>query len=505
MTDPRFDPPPEDPPDDLPEPLGDSETAATRRRLHLELRRIRSEASAARLDARAAEIELQLRHLDESTSHSTSPPNGSATESDTSTQPKTWEQVRHWMDRAGFASNVTVGKETSADLDQPLLRFDGAESGRPPGPHAPPRSDATTPSAKPALPDEPSLTQPAPEADAGPDPVFDPDSLDEPDPSTAAEDEPWPIDEDESETSPKRRRSPAALAISTAVHVGVFLILGMIGFQSHTPKDQVALTASASEPSTAEFETVTMENVEPNLEPVEPTEPVESDIEYELSPVGEMMPAELAIDAPPTLAKAMSAMESSSSAKLLSQMSSDSKANIQFCGVDGGGNHFVYLIDSSGSMKEGFESARRELLQSIEALTPKQRFYVVFYDREPDYMRITNPGADEEFSVSATPENKAALRRWAMTISQDRGWAPYEPTRFALNLRPDVIFLLSDGEFPQKFEDMVREENVVENLFGDRKPISIVHTIAYHSKEGESRMQRIAKQNAGQYRYVPKP
>ncbi len=82
---------------------------------------------------------------------------------------------------------------------------------------------------------------------------------------------------------------------------------------------------------------------------------------------------------------------------------------------------------------------------------------------------------------------------------------PYDPLKFALELKPDVIFLLSDGEFPQGIEDLLKERNQVENLFGDSGPISIVHTIGYHSREGESRMRRIAEQNNGQYRHVPKP
>ena len=186
-------------------------------------------------------------------------------------------------------------------------------------------------------------------------------------------------------------------------------------------------------------------------------------------------------------------------------LKSDSSAKIQFCGVEGGGNHFVYLVDCSKSMREAFQSARAELLASIDALTTKQRFYVVFFDADPDYMRLTNPNVDEPRSVEATPENKAALRRWAMRVSMDRGKAPYDPLRFALKLKPDVIFLLSDGEFPQRIENLLKEENKVENLFGDRSPISIVHTISYHSKEGESRLRRIAQQNRGQYRHVPKP
>jgi hypothetical protein len=173
--------------------------------------------------------------------------------------------------------------------------------------------------------------------------------------------------------------------------------------------------------------------------------------------------------------------------------------------VEGGGNHFVYLVDSSGSMGSAFESARQELIQSIEFLSAEQRFYVVFFDAEPEYMRLTDPRQDEPRSVYATAENKAALKRRAMRISMDRGRAPYDPLRFALKLKPDVVFLLSDGEFPQGIEDLLQNENRIENLFGDSRTISIVHTIGYHSKEGETRMRRIAQQNQGQYRHIPSP
>ena len=144
-------------------------------------------------------------------------------------------------------------------------------------------------------------------------------------------------------------------------------------------------------------------------------------------------------------------------------------------------------------------------MQSIRLLKPDQRFYVIFFDAEPDYMRLSSADEDEPRSVYATAENKQKLQRWAMTIKMDRGRAPYDALPFALELNPDVIFLLSDGEFPQRIEDLLGEINRIDNLFGDDGPISIVHTIGYHSREGESRMRRIAKQNGGQYRYVPQP
>ena len=293
------------------------------------------------------------------------------------------------------------------------------------------------------------------------------------------------------------------LLVSAVGHGLLLIILAAVGLQTQRPKDQVALSASAVEASEVAMETFSIETSEPEAEESEPTP---SETEYELSPVGEFAATEFTPDAAPASpSAAMSSISSSSSSTSLQGLMSDSSENIQFCGVEGGGNHFVYLVDSSKSMGDGFESARRELLASIEKLKPQQRFYVIFFDAKSDYMRLVDVRRDEPRSVNATPENKAAVRQWAMRIAKDMGRAPYDALRFALGLKPDVIFLLSDGEFPQGIEDLLREENVVENLFGDRHPISIVHTISYHSKEGESRMRRIADQNQGQYRHIPKP
>ena len=156
-------------------------------------------------------------------------------------------------------------------------------------------------------------------------------------------------------------------------------------------------------------------------------------------------------------------------------------------------------------MGDGFQSARAELLASIDALDADQRFYVIFFDANSDYMRLTRTDQNDSSSVMASAKNKVSLRRWAMSITMDNGKAPYEPLRFALDLKPDAIFLLSDGEFPAGIEQLLSRRNRVENVFGEARRISIVHTINYHSTEGESRMRRIAQQNGGTYRHVPKP
>lgn len=319
---------------------------------------------------------------------------------------------------------------------------------------------------------------------------------------------PSPVVLDEQPDAPLPRRQSTAVIISVIVHL--FLLLCLAGFTLTTvmPKDQIALAASADEPSEEAVETFQIEMVQPESITSE-TAPDESAVP--LDPLGEMKMVEVSTDAlgsmsPPAPNPGAFSQNAAGASSAMKTQPNDSASKMQFCGVEGGGNHFVYLVDSSGSMGDAFISARRALLESIDMLTPEQRFYVIFFDAECDYMRITRADQNESRSVQATPANKQRLQSWAMRVEMDRGMAPYEPLEYALQtLKPDVIFLLSDGEFPQRIETLLQSENKVTNLFGESKPISIIHTISYHSREGEERMRRIAESNSGQYRHVPKP
>lgn len=434
-----------------------------RERLQLELVRVRRQAEAARLDARAATIELMLRELGyrpSSRQQSASVPQQPA--SDRASQPPLDESSvpspgpskdpPEIITARRFASWDEVRDELAAsrDRDEP-----------------PPASGI----------------QAKPSAFEQKDPAFE-------------------LNPTDPENTPDRaRRKPAAWMISLVAHVTAVLALAAITLHRQRPKDQLALTASPSEPNEVAIESLTIEASEPVTET---SEPIANDTAVAIDPAAELPAIDFAPQStprPPTNAE--SALKSTTAAA--ESLRASAHASIQFCGVEGGGNHFVYLVDSSASMGEAFDSARRELLRSVDALQPQQRFYVIFFDAQSDYMRLSDPNQDEPYSMLATPQNKAALKRWAMQISPDRGKAPYEPLEFALELRPDVIFLLSDGEFPQGIEDLLREQNRVQNLFGDSHPICIVHTIGYHSKAGESRMKRIAVQNDGHYRHIAAP
>jgi len=314
------------------------------------------------------------------------------------------------------------------------------------------------------------------------------------------------------EPVPELKRRPAAWITSTLAHVAVLLLLGLMTLANPKPRDQIALSASASEASDEAIESITIEALE-NMPETSEAMPTETAVD--VSPLGELPMTEVSLDLPPaqSMPKASDFMRDvSPSAAQLSKaaVKADQPSNVQFAGVDGGGNHFVYLVDSSNSMRN-FNEARTELLRSIDSLRPDQRFYVVFYDQASEFMRLANPASDEPASVLATAEHKKALRRWAMAVQQERGKSPTEVLPFAFKLRPDVIFLLSDGEFSVQTEQVIRANNHQDNLFGDAGPISIIHTIRYpgfstaEGREAEVQMRRIAAENGGQYRNVDVP
>lgn len=522
--------------------------------LELEIEKLRDEASAATLRARATELEIKLRTL---SATSATPPSEATPLSSRTSTPAAIESAQSTVSSSrsvsspqpvsssppvkfnGWAEVASkLGLEPQPD-SQPQRRFDAAVKSPVPRPrmgsveevpekpltaeeesqndsdrrendpdhrdlvqqdrgdqpnHDQPNHDPPAASSDSAESLSFALPNDVAAADLGADTSSDRGSL----PSIS-------IDSSD-DAKPLRRRRPMAIVVSAAAHGLLLVLLTSVGYQVARPKDQIAITASPSDNAEVAMETFEIDTSEPEPQPIEPPQPAASPFEAELDPIGTIAAGIPNIDPSPAFVPPSASLASLKSSTSISKLSSQPAAKMEFCGVKGGGNHFVYVIDSSNSIGESFQSARAELIRSIDLLKPNQRFYVICYDAKIEYMRIRDPRVPETTSVRATDQNKAALRRWALTITQEKGKSgdAAEAMAFALGLRPDVIFLLSDGEFPEKVETMLKENNKIENLFDAPRPISIIHTICYHNREGETRMKRVAAQNGGQYRYVPK-
>jgi hypothetical protein len=183
----------------------------------------------------------------------------------------------------------------------------------------------------------------------------------------------------------------------------------------------------------------------------------------------------------------------------------------EFFGVKAGGKRFVFVVDSSNSMRgEKFEDAKEELVYAIRRLDKKQMFYVIFFDQ--DALRMftaegTN-GEPEPRPVFATTQNINKLEKWLKDVDLEGRTNPYDAMKFAVELLPDAIYLLSDGQFTDRgrTEDYLRANNILDDPAEGYRPKVVIHTIGFYSKEGEVTLQAIAKAYQGTYRFVaPKP
>ncbi len=109
----------------------------------------------------------------------------------------------------------------------------------------------------------------------------------------------------------------------------------------------------------------------------------------------------------------------------------------------------VYVVDASGAMTSSLSFVVEELARSIERLDESQLFQVVLF-REPPRdasaeasirgYEMFRPGAG---LVPATRANKNAATAWARTIRPLGKSAPLPGLSAALELSPDLVFLLS--------------------------------------------------------------
>jgi hypothetical protein len=117
-------------------------------------------------------------------------------------------------------------------------------------------------------------------------------------------------------------------------------------------------------------------------------------------------------------------------------------------GLSGEGFKFVYIFDRSGSMSgsggKPLAAAKRELLRSLADLGPTHQFQIIFYNEDPTVMRIGS-AANLMFADDA---NKQAAERYVKSITAD-GATEHESALLAgLQLKPDVIFFLTDADQP---------------------------------------------------------
>lgn len=166
-----------------------------------------------------------------------------------------------------------------------------------------------------------------------------------------------------------------------------------------------------------------------------------------------------------------------------------------FFGVGSAGRRVVFVIDASNSMnhpylgeaKTRFGQLKLELAKTILAMTEEQQFYIIFFNEHP----IPMPAEGME---NAYPANQQRFLSWVASVSASGLTDPRPALTMALSLRPDVVYLLTDGTFPR---------DVQGDLNALRQRDVELNTIAIGDPRAEKSLKPLATRNGGRFTFVP--
>jgi hypothetical protein len=287
----------------------------------------------------------------------------------------------------------------------------------------------------------------------------------------------------------KLRTQFGAAGVSMAVHVAMILMLASF-YLANIQNESLMIMASPS----------LSDNVldEFTLEPeqIEVKEPAEKEVS-DASPMSEVVSEITDTVETPNFLAAVSGQAIkmptglSKSAPIPGEGMGDSKGKPTIFGSKFAAINYVFVIDNSNSMTKGrFETALIQLMLTVNNLTPKQRFYVIFYSDTAYGMMHPNTVPT---LVPATPQNKVLLGKWLNTVPLCLQTNGRKAIQSAIDMKPDVIYVLGDGAFTDKAAEYFAS-----------KPTSVVmHTLGMEVKESDAKQfQLLATSHKGTYRDV---
>jgi Mg-chelatase subunit ChlD len=174
-------------------------------------------------------------------------------------------------------------------------------------------------------------------------------------------------------------------------------------------------------------------------------------------------------------------------------------AHTKLFGLEAQGNKFVYVFDRSGSMGDDgnkpLREAKKQLLASLNDLDENSQFYLIFYNDQP---RLFDLGNSRGRLIWATDSNKRQAEDFISNIQAGGGTDHMAALTEALRLRPDVIFLLTDGE--QKDDPGPDDLKRIDRINGGGTIINVVQFAG--TPRPTSSLIQLAHENRGQHVFV---
>jgi hypothetical protein len=311
---------------------------------------------------------------------------------------------------------------------------------------------------------------------------------------------------EEANTKKKGARFLAShVSVSLVVH-GVFIaVLAWWVVAIAQPEKQLSISVGESNYQEVALETI----LEKEPSEMTPSEDPESAPTTDLETLPIDVPSIAAIESgvgPPIANSNLSTMAGNLSGA--GGMGTNLAAGAEFFGAKAAGNTFIFVVDCSPSMArdKAFDSAKLEILRSLSMLKPKQRFYILFFGAEIAPLQFTGQ-EPEPYMVRANPENLEKTMQWIQKINiQKDGRHPIDAVQQAIDMDPDAIFLLFDGDTKvNNWVGRIRDMNRTDDLFSQGEAKIPIHVVHFFREEFVADMKRLASENEGTYRFVPRP
>ena len=332
-----------------------------------------------------------------------------------------------------------------------------------------------------------------------------------------------------SPAAPPRHAGPP-LALSLGLHVAILVVLGFVwtgrrGTDHPVEEREIGVTIVERLPDRERYHDLATDVTEPESADASPGAPASPD-----DLAASQIPASPDDLAPPDgiappldldgMLRAMDAMPAPAGATGLagdSRLGDDafggdpstsgtgtlagSQATAMLFGVSGTGSRFVYVFDRSNSMNafggSPLRAAKAELARSLESLTEKQQFQLIFYNDTPKPFQLAGMPLQ---MIPGEPSMIAAAQRYVESVRAFGGTEHDAALKMALRMSPDVIFFLTDGRVPQLSVTQLAEIRNRASRNG-----TTIHAIEFGLEPSAPRggfLRDLAAQNGGRYQYI---
>lgn len=156
--------------------------------------------------------------------------------------------------------------------------------------------------------------------------------------------------------------------------------------------------------------------------------------------------------------------------------------------IDDTARKIVYVVDRSGSMTDSLDIVKLELKRSLFDLAAENEFHVIFFSSGPPVEMPTRR------LVSATDRNRGLAFEFIDGVIARGETDPSQALERAFAAKPDLIYLLTDGEFDRAVIDLIKRLNVGGKVR--------VYTIGFLYDGGREILTKIAADNGGEYKFV---